>query len=98
MKKTLLLAAAGALLMTACVSVEKGGGHAVDASVADRSASEEKTPEYKKLVYGEEKPLVCTDPIFSEGGLKNRPNLQLMWENYLYDRPEGIWGGNRRAC
>jgi hypothetical protein len=26
------------------------------------------------------------------GKLSTRPNLQLMWENYLYPRPEGIWG------
>lgn len=49
-------------------------------------------PKYETLVYGAEKPLMCTDPILAEGALKNRPNMQVMWENYLYDRPEGIWG------
>jgi len=47
---------------------------------------------YEPLVYGAEKPLVCTKPFEAEGALKDRPNLQVMWENYLYDRPEGIWG------
>lgn len=47
---------------------------------------------YKKLVYGAEKPLVCSRPYLAEGKLENRPNMQVMWENYLYDRPEGIWG------
>lgn len=46
----------------------------------------------EKLVYGAKKPLVCTEPTLAEGKLKKRPNLQVMWENYLYDRPEGIWG------
>jgi hypothetical protein len=46
----------------------------------------------EKLVYGAEKPLVCTEPVLAKGKLKDRPNLQVMWENYLYDRPEGIWG------
>lgn len=47
---------------------------------------------YKPLVYGVEMPLVCTNPVLAKGALKDRPNLQVMWENYLYDRPEGIWG------
>lgn len=47
---------------------------------------------YKKLVYGAEKPLVCSKSFPAEGKLKDRPNMQVMWENYLYDRPEGIWG------
>jgi|GEM_PF-6760416 len=49
-------------------------------------------PKYEPLVYGAQKPLMCTDPVVAEGVLKNRPNMQVMWENYLYDRPEGIWG------
>jgi len=28
----------------------------------------------------------------AQGKLTGRPNLQVMWENYLYDRPQGIWG------
>ncbi len=48
-------------------------------------------PKYETLVYGAEKPLVCSQPYPKEAALKNRPNMQLMWENYLYDRPAGIW-------
>jgi len=50
------------------------------------------TPQYEPLVYGSEKPLVCTTEFPAEDKLADRPNLQVMWENYLYDRPEGIWG------
>jgi len=37
---------------------------------------------YEPLVYGAEKPLICTTPFEAEGALKDRPNLQVMWENY----------------
>ena len=47
---------------------------------------------YETLVYGAEKPLVCSTEFPADGKLAERPNLQVMWENYLYDRPEGIWG------
>lgn len=49
------------------------------------------TQTYKKLEYGAHKALVCKDPVLAKGKLKKRPNLQVMWENYLYPRPEGIW-------
>jgi len=49
-------------------------------------------PKYEALVYGAQKPLVCTTEFPAENQLVDRPNLQVMWENYLYDRPEGIWG------
>jgi hypothetical protein len=48
-------------------------------------------PQYEPLIYGKPKPLVCTRPYMPKGQLSTRPNLQLMWENYLYPRPEGIW-------
>ena len=47
---------------------------------------------YETLVYGAQKPLVCSTEFPAEDKLAGRPNLQVMWENYLYDRPEGIWG------
>lgn len=47
---------------------------------------------YAMLEYGAKKPLVCQNTVSPEGKLKRRPNLQVMWENYLYNRPEGIWG------
>jgi len=54
-------------------------------------ATEAATSKYETLVYGAEKPLVCQEPVLQEGMLRNKPNMQVMWENYLYDRPEGIW-------
>jgi len=47
---------------------------------------------YEQIEYGQALPLVCTSPVAADGRFTRRPNLQLMWENYLYDRPEGIWG------
>ena len=37
-------------------------------------------------------PLVCSRAYPANGGLKGRPNLQLMWENYIHYRPGGVWG------
>lgn len=67
---------------------------AVDAPVkkiAQLAVSAPTVSEYTPLVYGAEKPLVCRQPFPATGKMKGRPNVQLMWENYLYDRPEGIW-------
>ena len=50
------------------------------------------TEKYQMIEYGQELPFVCTNVYPAEGNLEGRPNLQVMWENYLYDRPEGIWG------
>ena len=47
---------------------------------------------YETIEYGQELPLVCTVAVKGDDNLSGRPNLQVMWENYLYDRPEGIWG------
>lgn len=66
----------------ACVTTTK-----IDAS----SRPEVVQQTYKQLVYGEPKPLVCGYEQPPEDDLEDRPNAQVMWENYLYDRPEGIW-------
>jgi len=58
------------------------------ASVIQQQPAEQ----YEPLVYGEPKELVCKNPFPAEGALAKRPNLQVMWEHYLYNRPEGIWG------
>lgn len=50
-----------------------------------------KTTKLEKLVYGKEMPLVCSEEIPAIGILAKRPNLQLMWENYLYGPPAGVW-------
>ncbi len=84
MKYLPLLIAAPMLMLAACASTPKDS-----TDVATVTAAPTK---YKRLVYGEKKPLVCSKPYAAIGDLKGRPNLQLMWENYLYDRPEGIWG------
>jgi|GEM_PF-1320809 len=61
--------------------------------ISSQIITDVKTPIEKiESVYGHEMPLVCTQPVLAQGPLANRPNMQTMWENYLYDRPEGIWG------
>ncbi|MEP6342749.1 MAG: T6SS effector amidase Tae4 family protein [Maricaulaceae bacterium] len=70
-----------ATLLTACQTTPK-----VPASEVAQATK------YETLVYGTQKPLVCTTEFPAEGKVADRPNLQVMWENYLYDRPEGIWG------
>jgi len=50
------------------------------------------TEKYEQIEYGQALSEVCSKPIPAEGNLSGRPNLQIMWENYLYDRPDGIWG------
>lgn len=74
-----------------------GFGLALSACATTKSDTEyetatQETQRFEKLVYGAQKPLVCSETFLAEGNVKDRPNLQLMWENYLYDRPEGIWG------
>ncbi len=63
-----------------------------DAAISQSDPATPEPPRYDPLVYGAQKPLVCGEEFLADGKVKNRPNLQLMWENYLYDRPEGIWG------
>ncbi|PHR92301.1 MAG: hypothetical protein COA69_07930 [Robiginitomaculum sp.] len=87
MKTSLLLLAGTALLLGACATTT-----VKPATVVETTEPKVEKPKYKTLVYGEEKPLVCTTSFAAEGDLKDRPNMQVMWENYLYDRPAGIWG------
>lgn len=47
---------------------------------------------YATIEYGQELAPVCSMPALANGKMSERPNVQLMWENYLYDRPDGIWG------
>ena len=71
------------LIMTACQTTPKP---------VDTPDNSDEPPKYEPLVYGTQKPLVCTTAFPAEDNTADRPNLQVMWENYLYDRPEGIWG------
>ncbi len=97
MRELLASIAIGAFVLSGCATTKVGGD---DPAKTVQGSSETETGQtqtaeltkYKPLIYGAEKPLVCTKPFEAEGVLKKRPNLQVMWENYLYDRPEGIWG------
>jgi len=62
----------------------------VEPEVVDPNA--EIREKYETIEYGQALNMVCSNPIPATGNLADRPNLQVMWENYLYDRPEGIWG------
>lgn len=85
MTKNIILSALALTFMSACTTTPKE-----DSEKAE--VTEVEAPKYEKLVYGAEKPLVCDIPYPAKDDLKDRPNLQVMWENYLYDRPAGIWG------
>jgi len=89
MKKFTSALAVISVTLSACATTSKRTG---DAEQAKAEPAVIETPKYETLVYGAEKPLVCTKPFLNEGELAKRPNLQVMWENYLYDRPAGIWG------
>jgi len=95
MKKLVTAGAIAAVLLSGCATtkqVEDTKTSDTQAETTETSTETTQVTKYEPLVYGAEKPLVCTKPFEAIGALKNRPNLQLMWENYLYDRPEGIWG------
>lgn len=83
MNYKLLALSISALALTACATTKK--------AVEPVAVTAAEPVKYEKLVYGAEMPLVCTNPVPADGALKGRPNLHVMWENYLYDRPEGIW-------
>ena len=53
--------------------------------------SPQQVVKYPPLIFGAPKPLVCSREYLAEGKLQNRPNLQLMWEHDLYERPERVW-------
>lgn len=46
---------------------------------------------YAPLIYGAPKPLICSREVLADKDLRTRPNLQLMWEHYIYDSPKGVW-------
>ncbi len=91
--KLSLLIGVSAILASGCASTPKTQTTPATpvAETAPATSNAEPT-KYETLVYGQERPLVCTSPVLADGRFSNRPNLQVMWENYLYDRPEGIWG------
>lgn len=88
MTKNIILSAAAITFMGACATTLPKD----DAKLATAEISVTEAPKYEKLVYGAKKSLVCNIPYPATSVLKNKPNLQVMWENYLYDRPAGIWG------
>ncbi len=87
MYKKIILSTLTLVLLNACATTNK------PTQLVETSQAEPVTAptQYKTLVYGAQKPLVCNIPYPAKDALKDRPNLQTMWENYLYDRPEGIW-------
>jgi len=84
-----------ALLALSACATTKTGDPDQDIDTANSEVQTEapsgESKGYEPLVYGAPKPLVCGQEYPAEGKFAKRPNLQVMWENYLYDRPEGIW-------
>lgn len=86
MKKSLIVFTCASVLLSACATTKTAVAPEAKADLVTQPSGE-----YKTLVYGETKPLVCSDTFAAIGELTGRPNLQVMWENYLYDKPAGIW-------
>ena len=89
----LTLLCISSLILAGCTTLGDKSAEPIDiVELPEAETVEPETPKYTPLVYGAQKPLVCDRPFLAEGELADRPNMQIMWENYLYDRPEGIWG------
>ena len=95
MKLTKWMMIGSALYLVGCATTTKEETATEDIIVEAPEPVTEVDPireKYETIEYGQALDFVCTDPVPAEGKLADRPNLQEMWENYLYDRPEGIWG------
>lgn len=95
MLKKLGLLSLGVMALSACQTTPKQAPIAETPDLVEQVNGNPDTDirdKYETIEYGQALPLVCTKVVPAEGELALRPNLQLMWENYLYDRPEGIWG------
>lgn len=80
MKFIHLLCAVSALSISACASTKTKPVSEVPAVAVK-----------EKRAYGDALPLVCEASIAAEGKLQERPNLQIMWENFLHEKPDGVW-------
>lgn len=92
--KTILISGTG-LLFTACATT--GPAETIPEPPIEDTTIESESEntilgKYEVIKYGDELPLICDNPVMSDGELVDRPNMQVMWENYLYDKPGGIWG------
>lgn len=97
MKKIFIYSVVVGLVLSACATTTKTDEVTDASSISETDVetaveTSAEVTKYEPLIYGAEKPLVCSKPYPKTGMLKNRPNMQVMWENYLYDRPAGIWG------
>lgn len=91
MEKLILLLGASTLLLSACTTTPKSPVKTQTETGAKTEAETGEPAETVKPVVGAEQALVCSDPILAKGKLAERPNTQVMWENYLNEKPEGVW-------
>ena len=86
----LYITALMSLLLAACATTGKQAD-----PIAEPIAAEPGTPSsaaiFKGFIPGPEQALACTDVVPAEGELSDRPNLQVMWENYLKDEPLNVF-------
>lgn len=78
------------LFLVACATTPKQ-----TAPVADQIKVDPGVPAdaaiYKGFIPGPEQTLVCEKPIDATDKLTDRPNMQVMWENYLKDEPLNVF-------
>lgn len=72
-----------ALIMSACASVPK--------TTATQVVETAQATNMQTRILGAPLPLVCQHDVAAEGALQKRPNTQIMWENFIHDKPEGVW-------
>jgi len=87
MKKLVLFLGVSTLMLSACTTTPKPATQ----TKTETDAETGKSAKTVKPVLGAEQALVCSDPILAKGKLAERPNTQVMWENYLHEKPEGVW-------
>ena len=86
MKKLILCLGASTLILSACATAPKTPD--VQPTTQTQSGKAVGTDKY---ALGAEQPFVCSSTILAKGKLADRPNLQVMWENYIHKKPEGVW-------
>jgi hypothetical protein len=93
MFKSILIGSLITVFLAACSTVQDMRPHSQTVKVAQIGpGSPLTTHKYEPLVFGKEKPLVCGEVYPAKGALSCLPNLQVMWESYIYPRPDRIWG------
>jgi len=91
MKKTVLCLSVMGLLLSACATTSKVGSQASTnaETVVETQPTEIETVKVHEP--GDHLAIVCVTPVPAEGDLADRPNMHVMWENYLPWPPDVVF-------